>query len=144
MTAWCAEGGVAGRSAGALAPGGDDVRADNGPGWVVQHCQRVVAVGLAGSLLVDLTAHPFDAQPSTKPGLGTGLVGAVRAAANLAKAGPLQAGHQVPAVTRVPPGGACCLLPRPGDRREGLLRRLGVEQQAIGVLHEEPAASAQG
>ena len=63
---------------------------------------------------------------------------------HLAKPGPLQVGRQVPAVARVPPGGQCRPLPGLGDRRERLLRGLGVEQQAISVLQDEPAASAQG
>src|SRR6266700_7928730 len=143
MTAWGVEV-ASGWLAGALSPGGDDRRADDGPGLVVQSCQCIVEIGLAGSLVLDLIAQPFDAQPGDQPGVAAWLVAAVRAAGHPAKPGLLQAGHQVPAADRVPACGLRRPLPGPGDCREGLLRRLGVEQQAIGVLQDEPAASTQG
>src|SRR5947199_3362089 len=119
---------------GALAPGGDDRRADDRPRGVLQRGQGIVEVSGAGSFPLDVIAHPFDAQPRNQPGAATWPVVAVRAARHLAQAGPLQISYQVPAVTRVPASGSRRPLPWPGDRREDLVRRFGIAPQAIAVF----------
>jgi hypothetical protein len=112
-------------------------------GPVVQGWQRVVEVSLAGSFTLDVLAQLLDARPGNHPGAAARLVVAVRSADHPAQPGPPQVGHQVSAVARIPPGGPRRPLPRPGDRRERLLRGLGIEPQAISVFQEEPAASPQ-